>query len=78
MGRLLRSNSNPKVSLDKRTPSTPFGKMQLEAVAGNWFMEFLKKALENGMKKSKGTTDGNANKVPQSLILKVINWVEVE
>ncbi|KAF2292733.1 hypothetical protein GH714_027713 [Hevea brasiliensis] len=41
-------------------------------------MEFLEKALENGMKQSKGTADGDANKVPQSLVLKVINWVEVE
>ncbi|XP_039006667.1 uncharacterized protein LOC120134282 [Hibiscus syriacus] len=44
---------------------------QIETEAGNWFMEFLEKTLENGMKKCKG-------KVAQSLILKVINWVEVE
>ncbi|GMJ13193.1 CORTICAL MICROTUBULE DISORDERING4, MACERATOR4 [Hibiscus trionum] len=49
---------------------------RIEAEAGNWFMNFLEKALENGMKKSQG--DGEAKKVPQSLILKVINWVEVE
>ncbi|XP_019171183.1 PREDICTED: uncharacterized protein LOC109166744 [Ipomoea nil] len=42
---------------------------QIEDEAGNWFMEFLEKALEKGMKKPK---------VPQSLLLKVINWVEVE
>lgn len=46
---------------------------QIESEAGNWFMEFLDKALERGAKKSKET-----EKVPQSLILKVINWVEVE
>ncbi|KAI5572734.1 hypothetical protein BDE02_10G033300 [Populus trichocarpa] len=52
---------------------------QIENEAGNWFMDFLEKALETGMEKSKGTTaDGDAKKVPQSLILKVINWVEVE
>ncbi|KAJ6721845.1 hypothetical protein OIU85_024887 [Salix viminalis] len=53
---------------------------QIENEAGNWFMDFLEKALETGMKKSKGaaTGDGDAKKVPQSLILKVINWVEVE
>ncbi|KAL4364206.1 hypothetical protein GQ457_04G007270 [Hibiscus cannabinus] len=50
---------------------------QIEAEAGNWFMNFLEKALENGMKKSRGG-DGDGKKVPQSLILKVINWVEVE
>lgn len=49
---------------------------QIESEAGNWFMEFLEKALEKGTKKSKGGSD--AQKVPQSLILKVINWVEVE
>ncbi|XP_039017871.1 uncharacterized protein LOC120149005 [Hibiscus syriacus] len=49
---------------------------QIEAEAGNWFMNFLEKALHNGMKKPQG--DGEAKKVPQSLILKVINWVEVE
>ncbi|KAL8253646.1 hypothetical protein R6Q59_031867 [Mikania micrantha] len=46
--------------------------MQIETEAGNWFMEFLEKALEMGMKKT------SMEKVPQSLILKVINWVEVE
>lgn len=46
--------------------------LQIETEAGNWFMEFLEKALEKGMKKS------DAKKVSQSLILKVINWVEVE
>ncbi|KAF2286637.1 hypothetical protein GH714_023102 [Hevea brasiliensis] len=39
---------------------------QIETEAGNWFMEFLEKALESGMKKSQGTADGNAKKVPQS------------
>ncbi|KAL2510224.1 Plant protein of unknown function [Forsythia ovata] len=51
---------------------------QIETEAGNWFMEFLEKALEKGMKKSKGTGESDARKVPQSLILKVINWIEVE
>ncbi|GMI74977.1 CORTICAL MICROTUBULE DISORDERING4, MACERATOR4 [Hibiscus trionum] len=50
---------------------------QIESESGNWFMNFLEKALENGMKKSQGG-DVDAKKVPQSLILKVINWVEVE
>ncbi|KAF7112784.1 hypothetical protein RHSIM_RhsimUnG0193300 [Rhododendron simsii] len=51
---------------------------QIETEAGNWFMEFLEKALETGLKKTKGRVEGEAQKVPQSLILKVINWVEVE
>lgn len=89
--RLLRSNSNPKVSSklpiescggenDENKPvssslsnTIKLGK-QIEAEAGNWFMNFLEKAVENGMKKG----EGEGKKVPQSLILKVINWVEVE
>ncbi|CAK9182469.1 unnamed protein product [Ilex paraguariensis] len=51
---------------------------QIETEAGNWFMDFLEKALETGLKKSKGIVESDARKVPQSLILKVINWVEVE
>lgn len=103
-GKLLRSNANQKASLERKGPSTPLGKLPLEAIsendenkkpascslnntirlakqikteAGNWFMDFLEKALENGMKKSKNSA-GDAKKVSQSLILKVINWVEVE
>ncbi|KAF5746609.1 hypothetical protein HS088_TW06G00780 [Tripterygium wilfordii] len=103
--KLLRSYANAKTSSERKTLSTPHGKLSLEAItendenkkpafsslsntiklgkqiqteAGNWFMEFLEKALEAGMKKSKVAADGDARKVPQSLILKVINWVEVE
>jgi hypothetical protein len=105
LGRLLRSNSNPKASSERKGPSTPLGKLPLETVgendenkkpsscsltstiklgkqieteAGNWFMDFLERALETGMKKMKGVAEGDARKVPQSLILKIINWVEVE
>nr|XP_023897403.1 uncharacterized protein LOC112009299 [Quercus suber]POE54753.1 hypothetical protein CFP56_50220 [Quercus suber] len=108
IGKVLRSNFNHKSSLDRK-PSSPLGKLPLEAAAigendenkkpassysslsntiklgkqveteaGNWFMDFLEKALEKGMKKTKGAADGDIKKVPQSLILKVINWVEVE
>ncbi|CAH9095414.1 unnamed protein product [Cuscuta europaea] len=49
---------------------------EIENEAGNWFMGFLEKALEKGGLNKK-TTKG-ASKVPQSLLLKVINWVEVE
>lgn len=51
---------------------------QIETEAGNWFMEFIEKALETGLKKTKDASDGDVRKVPQSLILKVMNWVEVE
>lgn len=89
MGRLLRSNSNQKAAIvennENKNPASccslsntiKLGK-QVETEAGNWFMDFLEKALEKGMKKTKGAADGDVKKVPQSLILKVINWVEVE
>lgn len=69
-------NKKPLVSCNLSN-TIKLGK-QIETEAGNWFMEFLEKGLETGMKKSKGTADGDVKKVPQSLILKVINWVEVE
>lgn len=54
---------------------------QIETEAGNWFMDFIEQSLEKGMKKkaTKGKEDGgnNARKVSQSLILKVINWIEL-
>ncbi|KAL1317195.1 hypothetical protein HN51_069299 [Arachis hypogaea] len=51
---------------------------QIETEAGNWFMEFIEKALETGLKKAKGESAGDVRKVPQSLVLKVMNWVEVQ
>ncbi|KAI3730919.1 hypothetical protein L1987_62099 [Smallanthus sonchifolius] len=63
-------NKNPGCSLSN---TITLG-MQIETEAGIWFMEFLEKALEKGMKK----TLEKDKKVPQSLILKVINWVEFE
>lgn len=47
---------------------------EIEKEAGNWFMEFLEKCLEKVMKKSK--SDGKS--VPQILVKKVMNWVEIE
>lgn len=69
-------NKKPVVSCNLSN-TIKLGK-QIETEAGYWFMEFLEKALETGMKKTKATTDADVKKVPQSLILKVINWVEVE
>ncbi|MFS7958754.1 hypothetical protein Hanom_Chr08g00682431 [Helianthus anomalus] len=67
-------NKNPGGSCCSLSNTITLG-MQIETEAGNWFMEFLEKALEKGMKKS---MEKDKKKVPQSLILKVINWVEVE
>ncbi|KAF8390396.1 hypothetical protein HHK36_024922 [Tetracentron sinense] len=68
-------NKKPASSIFSNT--IKLGK-QFETEAGNWFMDFLERALETGLKKPKGTSDGDARKIPQSLMLKVINWVEVE
>lgn len=49
--------------------------------AALWFMEFLEAALESGLKKTKVSMGGDGRKLcccPRSLILRVINWVEVE
>ncbi|KAL6562635.1 hypothetical protein OROGR_003642 [Orobanche gracilis] len=54
---------------------------EIENEAGNWFMDFLEKALEKRMRRTKGKVESDGGKVvvvPQSLILKVMNWVEVE
>ncbi|KAF8723968.1 hypothetical protein HU200_020970 [Digitaria exilis] len=57
---------------------------QIQAEAGSWFMEFLEAALETGLKKkSKASAMGDGRKqssscCPQSLMLRVINWVEME
>ncbi|KAK4785828.1 hypothetical protein SAY86_002517 [Trapa natans] len=73
-------NRNPlQSSACSLTNTIKLGK-QIESEAGKWFMEFLQKTLEVGFKKTKGADNDLDNKkaVPQSLILKVINWVEVE
>lgn len=51
---------------------------EIEDDAANWFMDFIEMALEKGMKKSRGPDDADVKKVPQSLILRVLNWIEVE
>ncbi|XP_044971767.1 uncharacterized protein LOC123439084 [Hordeum vulgare subsp. vulgare] len=55
---------------------------QMQAEAGGWFMEFLEAALEAGLKKKRSSTGTGkpsaAQNCPQSLVLRVINWVEME
>ncbi|KAL6847741.1 hypothetical protein ACP4OV_021869 [Aristida adscensionis] len=58
---------------------------QIRAEAESWFMEFLEAALETGLKKkSKASATGDGRKqsssgsCPQALMLRVINWVEME
>ncbi|PKA56735.1 hypothetical protein AXF42_Ash012865 [Apostasia shenzhenica] len=65
---------------NKQTPCSLSSSIKLakevQVEAGNWFMEFLEAAVESGMKK-KGEGKKSV-KWPQSLILKLINWVESE
>ncbi|KAI7725681.1 hypothetical protein M8C21_000091 [Ambrosia artemisiifolia] len=63
-----RSNSSSSLN-----DTIKLGK-QIEKEAGNWFMEFIEKSLDKGMKKAK--SDGT--KVPQLVVKKVMNWVETE
>ncbi|XP_020096963.1 uncharacterized protein LOC109716076 [Ananas comosus] len=53
---------------------------QIRNEAGNWFMEFLEAALDCGVRKPKASSDGRKSSgfCPQSLILRVINWLEME
>ncbi|XVF44018.1 hypothetical protein PTKIN_Ptkin02bG0086100 [Pterospermum kingtungense] len=75
----LGENDENKKPLSSNLSNTIKLGKQIETEAGNWFMDFLEKFLENGMTKSKGVADdGDTKKVAQSLILRVINWVEVE
>ncbi|CAN8304329.1 unnamed protein product [Cochlearia groenlandica] len=73
-------NKNPTVA----SPPSVLGNTarlvkEIEKEAANWFMEFIETTLEKGMKKCKGKgDDADVKKVPQSLILQVINWVEAE
>ncbi|CAH8253360.1 unnamed protein product [Arabidopsis lyrata] len=76
----MRSNDENK---NPAAPSSRLGNTarlvkEIENEAANWFMEFIEKALEKGMKKCRDTSDADVKKVPQSLILKVVNWVEAE
>ncbi|ESQ34408.1 hypothetical protein EUTSA_v10007309mg [Eutrema salsugineum] len=71
-------NKNPSAAPPSGLINTARLAKEIEKEAANWFMEFIEKALEKGLKKCKGTGDADVKKVPQSLILQVVNWVEAE
>ncbi|CAN4124238.1 unnamed protein product [Withania somnifera] len=73
-------NKKPATSsISSRISNTIKLGKQIESESGSWFMDFLEKAMEKGLKKTKGKTESySSSKVPQSLLLKVINWVELE
>ncbi|XP_010940037.1 uncharacterized protein [Elaeis guineensis] len=71
---------------ENKAPSSSLGSSiklakKIRNEAALWFMEFLEAALESGLKKTKGSMGVDGRKsgcCRQSLILRVINWVEVE
>ncbi|KAL0669139.1 hypothetical protein Bca4012_031843 [Brassica carinata] len=73
---LIRRNPNLGEEIQLRI-STKLTK-EIEQGAANWFIRFMEKVMEKGMKKCKGTGDADVNKDPQSLIFQVVNWVEAE
>ncbi|OVA09851.1 Protein of unknown function DUF936 [Macleaya cordata] len=73
---ISETDENQKPATSSFSNTIKLGK-QIEREAGKWFMNFLEEALETGLKKPKGTTANDAQKVPQSLMIRVINWVEV-
>ncbi|RVW47256.1 hypothetical protein CK203_070081 [Vitis vinifera] len=82
LGKHLRLIPNPKAALERKGGTTPLGKLPFEAAENDENIKpascILSNTIKLGLKKQKGTAVGDARKVPQSLILKVINWVEVE
>jgi hypothetical protein len=54
----------------------------IQQESATWFVEFLDLALESGLKKIGGNGSGRAKKAacvcPQSLMLRVVNWIEIE
>ncbi|KAF3329008.1 hypothetical protein FCM35_KLT06086 [Carex littledalei] len=54
---------------------------EIQQESANWFVEFLDLALESGLKKT-GNGSGPAKRAscvcPQSLMLRVVNWIEIE
>ncbi|XP_010415709.1 PREDICTED: uncharacterized protein LOC104701672 [Camelina sativa] len=74
----LRSNDENKNPACGGIGNTIRLAKEIEDEAANWFMDFIEMALEKGMKKSKGPDDdADVKKVPPSLILSVLNWIEV-
>ncbi|KAF6169583.1 hypothetical protein GIB67_043300 [Kingdonia uniflora] len=74
---VFKNDENEKPTSSCFSNTIKLGK-HIKLEAGNWFMEFLEDALKKGLKKPTGPAANDARKVPKSLILKVINWVEVE
>ncbi|KAI4320991.1 hypothetical protein MLD38_034418 [Melastoma candidum] len=70
-------NKRPETGGCSLADTIKLGK-EIEAQAGKWFMDFVERVIEAGLKKAKGAADGDVKKVPQSLLVKVVNWIEVE
>ncbi|KAI3923487.1 hypothetical protein MKX01_037293 [Papaver californicum] len=71
-----KNDENQKPTQNSFCSTIKLGK-KIEKEAGKWFMNFLEDALKTGLKKQKGSAVNDTQKVPPSLMIKVINWVEV-
>ncbi|KAG6510850.1 uncharacterized protein LOC121975364 isoform X2 [Zingiber officinale] len=86
LGKHPRSDGGHKINDEDKGPScSSLGRSmklakQIRKEAGRWFVEFVEEALESGLKKQT-QKDGERLKsgsCPQSLILRIINWIELE
>ncbi|CAM0879384.1 unnamed protein product [Alopecurus aequalis] len=80
-----KRSSAPAAAVQSALGSSLRMAKQMQAEAGSWFMEFLEAALETGLKKKRSSKassatgqSGGGGGCPQSLMLRVINWVEME
>jgi hypothetical protein len=75
--RVLVMNHNISVPDDVSETSLKMVR-EIQQESANWFVEFLDLAVESGLRKTGGTVKKAACVCPQSLMLRVVNWIEME
>lgn len=75
--RVMILNQNTSLTDDISETSLKMAR-EIKRESANWFVEFLDLALEAGLKKTGGTAKKAACVCPQSLMLRVVNWIEME
>lgn len=76
----LSSSAPPPANTQSTLGSSLKSAKQIHAEAGSWFLDFLEATLETGQKKNKASATGDRRKrcCPQSLMFRVIEWVETQ